>query len=123
MPRVNVKEIKEQCDKMSAGWKKDSTDEFNGIKRADFDADRTNAQALDDEIEQDEAALKMKKDRRVQKYVKLGSDRVKVGKGVAGHKDYGDDSELYGGMGFVRKSERKSGLTRGKKSEGGVGNG
>ena len=29
---------------------------------------------------------------------------------------YGDDSPLYGAMGFVRKSEKKSGLTRKKKT-------
>jgi hypothetical protein len=116
MARINIKEIKAQCDEMSAGWKNDSTDEFNGIKRADFDADRTAAQMLEDEIAQDEAALKIKKDQRDAKYQKLSADRVKVGKGVAGHKDYGDDSELYGAMGFVRKSERRSGLTHKKNS-------
>lgn len=35
--------------------------------------------------------------------------------GVAGSPDYGNDSPLYGAMGFVRKSEKKSGLTRKKK--------
>ncbi len=29
---------------------------------------------------------------------------------------YGNDSPLYGAMGFVRKSEKKSGLTRKKKT-------
>lgn len=36
--------------------------------------------------------------------------------GVAGNADYADDSPLYGAMGFVRKSERKSGLTKKKKT-------
>ena len=36
--------------------------------------------------------------------------------GVAGDPAYGNDSPLYGAMGFVRKSEKKSGLTRKKKS-------
>lgn len=30
-------------------------------------------------------------------------------------RNYGDDSPLYGAMGFVRMSEKKSGLTRKKK--------
>ena len=34
---------------------------------------------------------------------------------VASNPDYGNDSPLYGSMGFVRKSEKKSGLTRKKK--------
>lgn len=36
--------------------------------------------------------------------------------GVKGHKDYGEDSALWEQMGFVRKSERKTGLTRKKKT-------
>lgn len=38
----------------------------------------------------------------------------KVVKGVAGDVNYGDDSDLYEAMGYVRKSERKSGLSRKK---------
>jgi len=36
----------------------------------------------------------------------------KVVKSVRGDVDYGDDCPLYSAMGFVRSSERKSGLTR-----------
>lgn len=41
-----------------------------------------------------------------------------VVKGVVGDPNYGDDSSLYGGMGYIRKSQRKSGLTRKKKNGG-----
>jgi hypothetical protein len=37
--------------------------------------------------------------------------------GVIGHPDFGDDSPLYEALGFVRKSRRKSGLTRKRKKE------
>lgn len=37
-----------------------------------------------------------------------------VVKGVVGDPDYGDDCGLYSAMGYIRKSERKSGLTRKK---------
>ena len=37
--------------------------------------------------------------------------------GVIGHEDFGDDSALYEELGFVRKSQRKSGLTRKRKNE------
>jgi hypothetical protein len=33
-------------------------------------------------------------------------------KGVVGDPNYGDDSNLYEAMGYVRKSERASGLTK-----------
>ena len=39
-----------------------------------------------------------------------------VAKGIAGDARYGEDSDLYEGTGRVRRSERKTGLTR-KKSE------
>ena len=44
----------------------------------------------------------------------LDQQRSKVGMGIAGDPAYGNDSPLYGAMGFVRKSEKKSGLTRKK---------
>ena len=37
-----------------------------------------------------------------------------VVKAVVGDTDEGEDGELYEAMGYVRKSERKSGLSRGK---------
>ena len=39
-----------------------------------------------------------------------------VVKSVVGDTDEGEDGELYEAMGYVRKSERKSGLTRAKKT-------
>jgi hypothetical protein len=40
-----------------------------------------------------------------------------VVKAIAGDPNFGDDSALYEGTGRVRRSERKSGLTRKKKTE------
>ncbi len=39
-----------------------------------------------------------------------------VVKAVVADNDFGDNSSLYEAMGYVRKSERKSGLTRKKKT-------
>jgi hypothetical protein len=120
MARINLKRIKEQSNIMSSGWKEGAAaTEFNGITLVDFDADRAAAQTSEDEVSALEAQLKIKKDVRDGLYEALEVKRVKVGRGVAGHKDFGDDSEAYGAMGFVRKSERKSGLTF-KKPTGGV---
>ena len=38
----------------------------------------------------------------------------KVVKGVVGDPEFGEDCDLYEAMGYIRKSERKSGLTRKK---------
>lgn len=37
--------------------------------------------------------------------------------GIIGHDDFGKDSALYEAFGYVRRSKRKSGLTRKKKKE------
>lgn len=40
-----------------------------------------------------------------------------IAKAIAGDPNFGEDSDLYEGTGRVRKSERKTGLTRKKKTE------
>lgn len=86
--------------------------EFIGITQAAFLADITAVAAEDATIADFEAELKMKRHVRDDKYVALNEKRSKVGLAVAGSADYGNDSPLYGAMGFVRKSDRASGLTR-----------
>ncbi len=85
---------------------------FNGIKQGDFNTEITTAAAADAAIDDLEAQLKLKREARDDMYAALDEKRSKVGQGVAGDPAYGDDSPLYGAMGFVRKSERKSGLTK-----------
>ena len=58
-----------------------------------------------------QAAMIKLKDRD-KKNLKLERNIVKA---IAGDVNYGDDSALYEAFGFVRKSQRKSGLTRKKK--------
>lgn len=41
-----------------------------------------------------------------------------IAKAIAGDPNYGDDSALYESTGRIRKSERKTGLTRKKKNNG-----
>ena len=60
----------------------------------------------------------MKRDVRDDKYVAAGDKRSKVGMGVDGDPTYGNDSPLYGAMGFVRESEKKTSLTRKKTTKG-----
>ena len=113
MANVNVKRVKEQCNVMSDAWTEGAkTVDFNGITRVGFDTDISAAATADDEIDILEAQLKLKREARDDMYAALDEKRSKVGQGVAGNADYGDDSPLYGAMGFVRKSERKSGLTK-----------
>lgn len=116
MPNVDNKKVREACNKMNDAWFEGAPSvNFNGIKQSDFQSDIEAAAAADAEIADLRSELNMKIDSRDDMYKALDQKRSKVGQGVAGDPAYGDDSPLYGAMGFVRKSERASGLTRKKK--------
>ena len=104
MAKVDIKTVREKCNVMNDAW-------FEGAPTVDL-ADITAAAADDATIGDLEAELKMKREVRDDKYIALNDKRSKVGLGVAGSAAYGNDSPLYGAMGFVRKSDRASGLTR-----------
>ncbi len=113
MAKVDIKTVREKCNVMNDAWFEGApTVDFNGITQAAFLADITAAAADDATISDLEAELKMKREVRDDKYIALNEKRSKVGLGVAGSAAYGNDSPLYGAMGFVRKSDRASGLTR-----------
>ena len=44
----------------------------------------------------------------------MGDIRLRIVNCIRGHENFGEDSEFYRFLGFVTKSERKSGLTRKK---------
>ena len=116
MAKVDNKSVKEKCNVMNDAWFEGAKAvDFNGISQAAFQTDIEACAAKDAEIGDLKAELNMKIDERDDSYVALNDKRSKVGQGVAGSSAYGDDSPLYGAMGFVRKSEKKSGLTRKKK--------
>ena len=72
-----------------------------------MEADGSVREAVDPEIGDIEGELKMKREVRDDLYLALNDKRSKVGLGVAGAAAYGNDSPLYGAMGFVRKSDRR----------------
>jgi hypothetical protein len=116
MATVNNSKVKDACNVMNDAWFEGAPAvNFNGIKQSDFQTAIEAAAADDAAIADHEAQLKMMRDVRDDKYKALDQDRSKIGMGVAGDPAYGNDSPLYGAMGFVRKSERASGLTRKKK--------
>ncbi len=70
--------------------------------------------ALDAEaaLEESRASVTAKQVDRDEKVAILQSQTKLVANGVRGSSDFGPDSDLYGAMGFVRDSARKSGLTQ-----------
>lgn len=113
MSYINVKKLKEKVTKMLAAWLEGAADViFMGVTRAALDAKCTEAETLENELDDLRAQIVMKEDQLEDVYKRMNQMTVDVRNGVSGNPDYGDDSALYGAMGFVRKSERKSGLTR-----------
>jgi hypothetical protein len=100
---------------MNSAWAEGApTVTFKGITQAAFQSDIQAAAAADQEIAALEAQLKMKKATRDERYRALSDSSVKVRDGVEGQEDYGLEHVIYEAMGFVRPSDRKSGLTRKK---------
>lgn len=116
MAKVDNKTVKEKCNVMNDAWAEGSASvHFNGITQSEFLADIEAAAANDSAIADLEAEIKLKRELRNDQYVALDQKRTKIGQGVVGNPDYGDNSPLYGAMGFIRKSDRATGLRRKKK--------
>ena len=116
MAKSDNKEIREKVNVMNDAWfeaAKSTT--FSGIAQGDFQTSIEAAAAKDAVIADLEAQLKIERDERDDLYKALDQERSRIGLAVAGDPNFGNDSPLYGAMGFVRKSERASGLTRKKK--------
>ena len=114
---IDKKRINERADKIENAWEEgDPEAEFKGHKLTDLKSERGALSADEQQYEDLMAQAKLLEPRINDRYIKIDDMLVDVGKGVAGAKEHGDDSPLYGAMGFVRKSERKSGLTRKNKN-------
>ena len=113
MARINPKEIRDRVTRMNNGWTEGApTVEFGGVKRTDFSTDIEGATTAENELADILAQADIKRAEIDSRYQRLQENSVRVANGVRGDKDFGEDSALYGAMGFVRKSERASGLTR-----------
>ena len=93
---------------------------FNNKSLADLETQAAKSMATRQrliEIKNEEAeqiALREAEDAKTLKMIE------QIVAGIIGDDDYGDDSALYELFGFVRKSQRKSGLTRAKKDAGNI---
>lgn len=111
--RIDKTDIKRRAVKINDAWKEGAPSvEFMGVKQSDLNAKITAVEAKEQTLDDLRAQVKMLEDEVLDDYADIDDTLVDVASGVRGNKDYGDDSPLYGAMGFVRKSERKSGLTR-----------
>ena len=111
------KNIIEASDLIKAAWKKYAgAATFGGMTEVQYEARikpsydiRGQIGDLQKQIEQ------LIRDRDAVDVVTNRTNGIVV-KGMVGDINYGDDSDLYGACGYVRKSERASGLTRKNKT-------
>lgn len=125
MPRIDKVKIKSKAVRYNNALAEKAPDvEFKGYKQADLDRKLTAIEAKETLRAQKQAEIDLLDDELDDMYIDLDDTCVDMRSGVEGHKEFGDDSPLFGAMGHVRKSERKSGLTHKKKNSGGsAGNG
>lgn len=106
-----------QClEKVLDAWRDIAPGEkFGGLNLAEFealvDASRQSRVTLVDKQNEVISAIVGRENNDI---AALTSKAIVVN-GVIGNPDFGPDSALYEAMGYVRKSSRKSGLTRKKK--------
>lgn len=116
---VDKKRIGKKAGQMKDAWAEGApNEEFKGHLLTDLTGKLSAIRVAEQETENLRAQVKLRETEINNMYGGLDDFIVDVGDGVRGHKDFGSDSALYGAMGFVRKSERKSGLIRGKKDNG-----
>ena len=111
-PKAN----QEKYDKVEAAWKDLAPGEtFGGMTLAQFQARLQPSKDQREALDQLDNQMKEHiTDRDDADTVSMNGVELVVN-GVIGNPDFGPDSALYEAMGYIRKSERKSGLTRKKK--------
>ena len=113
MARIDKTRLNGKAEKMEDAWKEGAPDiKFMGRTLPGLTDLRAEIRDEEQEVEDLLAQAAIKQKNIDGKYLKMEEMMVDVANGVRGNEDYGDDSPLYGAMGFVMKSERKSGLTR-----------
>jgi hypothetical protein len=112
----NVSQTIERADTIIGAWKKSAaTKSFGELSITEFEARRAAVTAADADIATAEATLTAARNAYATALEALNAASNDVVNGVRGDKSVGGvDGSLYEAMGYVRKSERKTGLTRKK---------
>ena len=111
------KQVEENTNKITKAWEEFAKDtlfgkmtlgQYKAKVKPSLDA-RDTIKSLETQMT---AAINAREDADV---VTVATNQIVVN-GVVGDVEFGEDSDLYEAMGYVRKSERKTGLTRKKKT-------
>lgn len=110
---ANPKTNEQKMERMLNAWETLAPDKsFGGMTLAQFQAAVAPAQTARQRLDELEDQLKQAlADREAADDIFLAKAQLVVS-GILADPNYGADSALYEAMGYTRKSERKSGLTR-----------
>jgi hypothetical protein len=107
------KQLADNINKITTAWNTlASTATFGGMTLAQFKTATQPSLDARTQIATLEDQLKAAHDARDDADQVTNGAIQKVVNGVKGDPNYGDDSDLYDAMGYIRKSARASGLTR-----------
>lgn len=108
-----------KLEETEASWGTHAAGEkFFNMSLADYTAVVQAARDADALVADLSRQLEAAKNRRKDALKTALALELNVAKGIAGDSKHGEDSDLYEATGRVRKSERKTGLTRKKKNGG-----
>lgn len=112
---INPNANKAKLTQVTNAWSELAADKsFGGMTLAQFKAACKPSLDARDELARLEAQVTQWQNRRDDADGKTTEVIQKVVNGVKGDPAFGEDCDLYEAMGYVRKSERKSGLTKKK---------
>jgi hypothetical protein len=115
----NPKSTGERMQKMLTAWEEIApTKSFGGMTLDQFKAAAAPAQAARRRIAELETQMTQAINDRDAADAAFNAKAQLVVNGILADPTEGPDSSLYEAMGYTRKSERRSGLTRGKKGGG-----
>jgi hypothetical protein len=114
----NAKKTEEKIERMLNAWRTLAPDKaFAGMTRAQFEAAAAPSTAARQKIDALEAQLAEAYAERDRADEAFETKSKQVVAGVLADPTEGDDSALYGALGYTRSSEQKTGLTRRKRNQ------
>lgn len=110
MARYSPKAARERGDRFINSWTENSPDRrWAEMTLTQFKDKQTAIEAVEDQIAASKARTKSLTIQRDDMNKAFMEDCDFVAKDVEGDREFGPDSALYSGFGYIRKSERRSG--------------
>lgn len=108
MPKYTPKAARERAERFETSWEENSPEKsWADMTLTEFKAKKAAVAAKEDEITASEAHTKALKIQRDNMNNGLMDDCDYVTSAVEGDRNFGPNSALYGGFGYVRESEKK----------------